>query len=267
MRSEPPVQNRNMPGTIVYEQPLSERMRAFLRLEFLFARAEHLLQADDVWSSRGALESINEVMAILSRTDLKKELINELDRHAITLSALTRNPKVDQSRLENVLGDVNHVLSALKALETAPGLELREHELLSAVKQRSGIPAGTCDFDLPAYHYWLRSPAEQRMQDLRAWLSAFSYLRDATTLCLKLVRESSIASQEIAGNGFFQKTLETATPCQMIRVSISDSLFCYPEISAGKHRFTVRFMQALDPATRPVQSNDDIDFKLLCCVI
>ena len=252
---------------VIYEQPLSERIRAFLRLEFLFERAEHSLQSSDPWASRGALESINDVMAIVSRTDLKKELINELERHGATLGNLHGNRNVDHDRLTVVLDRVNQLLSDLRGMESAPGTILREHELLSAVRQRSSIPAGTCDFDLPGYHFWLRSPAELRLRDLREWLGNFGRVREATTMCLQLVRESAVASRETATSGFFQRTLEASAPCQMIRVSIPESLNCYPEISAGKHRFTVRFMNSVDPSVRPVQVTEDIPFQLLCCVI
>ena len=184
-------------SVVVYEQPLSERIRAFLRLEFLFARAHYMLLSSDVWASRGALEAINDVMSVVSRADLKKELINELERHASTLKALARNPAVDQETLSSTLDRVDDMLTSLRRLETAPGLELREHELLSAVRQRSSIPAGTCDFDLPNYHFWLRCTPEQRHADLTRWLSTFSYLQDATALCLELVRQSALASTEV----------------------------------------------------------------------
>ena len=39
---------------------------------------------------------------------------------------------------------------------------LRDSEFLSAIKHRSAIPGGTCDFDLPDYSYWLNRPAELR---------------------------------------------------------------------------------------------------------
>jgi cell division protein ZapD len=82
-----------------------------------------------------------------------------------------------------------------------------------------------------------------------------------------LVRESAIATQEVAQSGFFQRTLETSTPCQMIRVCLSDDMRCFPEISAGKHRFTVRFMSPSATHDRPAQTDADVRFDLHCCVI
>ena len=41
----------------------------------------------------------------------------------------------------------------------------------------------------------------------------------------------------------------------------------YPEISAGRHRFTVRFMNQRDVNTRPVQTGVDVPFQLQCCAL
>lgn len=251
----------------IYEQPLSERIRTFLRLEHLFAKAEHALTSIDPWSSRATLEAIIDIMAVVSRADLKKEIIKELERHAATLQGLSRNPNVDPVRLQDVLDSVKGQLTSLRNDENSWGQELRDDDLLSAVRQRSTITAGTCNFDLPVLHYWLQASADQRVNDLRHWLRSFDLLNGSVSLCLKLVRESSIATREIAQSGFFQRTLETSTPCQMIRVCLLDDARCFPEISAGKHRFTVRFMQLAATNDRPSQTETDVEFDLHCCVI
>jgi cell division protein ZapD len=250
---------------VYYEQPLNERIRAFLRLEHLFGRAARAVDDPDPWASRITVESIIDVMALVGRSDLKKELVKELERHAATLTALARNPRVDPGRLETVLARLQDLLEPLRASDNALGQELRGHELLAAVRQRNAIPAGTCDFDLPVFHYWLERPPERRAEDLRRWLGSFDSLRDAVGLCLWLTRDSAEATREIADAGFFQRSLETSTPCQMLRVSVPASLELFPEISAGKHRFTVRFMVPGEGDARPVQSEEDVPFELLCC--
>lgn len=252
---------------ISFEQPLTERVRTMLRLEFLFTRAREALLEQGVWSSRTAVECLVDVMSVLGRTDLKKELIKELERHAITLDSLARNPNVDPQRLEQIQQQVSQYLNRLKGSEVGFGHALRSNEMFNSVRQRSAIPAGTCDFDLPAYHHWLKSDPLQRRVELEEWISHFDVLREATELCLNLVRESGVTTAEQAHGGMFQRTLETATPCQMIRVCIAKDSMMFPEISAGRHRFTVRFMQQPDPTERALQVQAEVDFQLVCCVI
>ena len=252
---------------IIYEQPLSERIRAFLRLEFLFHRAQHLLVQEAPWASRLTFEVIIDVMAVLSRMDLKKEVTKELERHSGTLGTLGQHPSVDQELLREVHTEVHSMLQTLHERNTAPGQELRYNELLNAVRQRSSIPAGTCDFDLPAFHYWLERPGSQRLRDLREWMTTFTILEASIRLCLQLVRGSAVATREIAEGGFFQRNLGSSMPCQMIRVALPRDLALYPEISAGKQRFTVRFLHPGDHSSRPSQTEEDIAFDLICCVI
>ncbi|MFT5173608.1 MAG: cell division protein ZapD [Gammaproteobacteria bacterium] len=252
---------------ISFEQPLTERVRTMLRLEFLFTRAREALLEQGIWASRTAVECLVDVMSVLGRTDLKKELIKELERHAVTLDSLARNPNVDPQRLEHIQQQVSQYLTRLKGTEVGFGHALRSNEMFNSVRQRSAIPAGTCDFDLPAYHHWLKSDPLQRRVELKEWISHFDVLHEATDLCLNLVRESGVTTAEQAHGGMFQRTLETATPCQMIRVCIANDSMMFPEISAGRHRFTVRFMQQPDPAERASQVQSEVDFQLVCCVI
>ena len=254
-------------GPIVYEQPLSERIRMFLRLEFLFHRARYLLGQESPWANRLTFEAIIDVMAVLGRADLKKEVIKELERHSATLDALSRNPNVAQERLQEVRDEVQSMLQALHERETAPGHELRHNELLNAVRQRSSIPAGTCDFDLPAFHYWLEQPGGQRLRDLHEWISTFGVFESSVGLCLRIVRESVGATSEVASGGFFQRKLDSSQPCQMIRVALSRGVSLYPEISAAQQRFAIRFLRPGDTTSRPTQTEEDVDFDLVCCII
>lgn len=252
---------------VIYEQPLSERVRSFRRLEHLFTRAHSQLDIGDLWATRATLEALNDIMSLMGRFDVKKELIKELERHATTLGALAKNPNVDSARLEDVVAQVKTYLGNLRTREHAPGLELRHNEFLSAVRQRMSIPAGTCDFDIPSLHYWLRRAPEERNKDLVRWLSAFEIVHGAIDLCLMLIRESAFATHETATAGFFQQSLDSANPTQMIRVALNPEVDCFPEISAGKHRFTVRFMRLDEIDTRPTQTNADVEFDLIRCVI
>ena len=254
-------------GPIIYEQPIGERIRTFLRVEFLFRRGRHLLQQDSPWASRLTFDVIFDVMEVFSRVDLKKEIIKELERHSATLYALSRNPKVAQERLEEVRDEVDSMLLVLHECEVTPGNELRHNQLLNAVRHRNSITAGTCDFDLPALHYWLEQPGSQRLRDLNDWISTFSPFESSIGLCLRLVRESAAATREVANGGVFERKLDSSTPCQMIRIALSRNIALYPEISAGKQRFTIRFFHPGGGKSRPSQTNEDVDFDLLCCII
>lgn len=243
-------------------------MRAFLRLEHLFQRFEHQIShGDDVWFSRIGLEGIIDVLTILGRVDLKAELLKELERQMTTFEGLTHNPKVDADRLGSILATIRGSLDALRSTELLPGAELQRNVLLNAVRQRNSIPAGTCGFDLPSFDYWLKGPSVRRRNDLLVWYSAFDVIRENISLCLRLLRESAIVSGERAIGGFFQRTLEKGVPLQLVRVALPEGAPWFPEISAGRHRFTIRFMMGAAMEDRPSQAEEDVEFRLFYCVI
>ena len=64
-----------MPEKIIYEQPLNERIRTFLRLEFLFARLDHALKHNDELNNRNAIDALLSLLSVFERSDLKQEIV------------------------------------------------------------------------------------------------------------------------------------------------------------------------------------------------
>jgi cell division protein ZapD len=265
----PSLQASLFPGAqeeiVFYEQPLSERIRAFLRLEHLFGQVLHHIAGETEWNSRAALSGLIEINDLLARFDLKAELIKELERHSQVLSGLKLNPKVDPERLQDTLCTVNELLSRLRSNQCQPAQSLRKDELVYAVKQRLPIPGGTCNFDLPAYHHWLSRPASIRIQQLKNWISDLEIIRSGVQRALGMVRESAHPLFVVANAGFYQQPVEPNVLCQLVRVGIAAELDVFPEISGGKHRFTIRFLEQRDTGQRPSQTTRNIDFELQCC--
>jgi cell division protein ZapD len=51
----------------------------------------------------------------------------------------------------------------------------------------------------------------------------------------------------------------------LVRVLLPASGGMYPEISAGQHRFTIRFVRWRGVDDRPAQVNQDVRFELAIC--
>lgn len=252
--------------TTVYEHPLNERLRFFLRLEFLFRQARYSLHGEAVWDSHNSLVTLLEILNLVSRVDMKTEVLKELERITGTLTALAQTPGINYNTLDQVLTTLGGFKTQLYALDGPLARGLRENELFKLIIQRSGIPGGLCDFDLPPYRHWLKRPPAVRTEDLKYWLSGLDTLRLSVELMLKLIRESADPVAQTAASGNYQQTLETSTPYQMIRVWLPNDSPCFVEISAGRHRFTARFMQA-DNHTRATQTADNVDFHVSCCAL
>jgi len=250
---------------ITYEQPLNERIRTLLRLEFLFAQASAHTYRHGNWDNRAAINSLFDLISTFSRSDLKTEVMKELERQAVFLEKLAQNPQVDAKRLESVLDEMDVLIDRLHDLKSQD-MDIRNNEFLSSIKQRSHVAGGTCDFDLPAFHFWLSQPEEKRVMDMQSWMAPFEPIKQSVNLILRLIRDSAQTTNEIAEAGFFQKSLDQNNVCQMIRVTVAGDMPCFAEISGGKHRFTIRFLQTTF-SERPTQVDQNIPFKLTCCML
>ena len=256
-----------MENTITYEQPLNERMRSFLRMEYLFNQISHYLSGASEWDSRNAVTALIEIVDFITRSDIKSELIKELERHANTLNALVNSPAVDKERLTVILNKLDKYLVILRDGSYQPGLNLRQNEFLMSIKQRLTIPGGTCNFDIPGYFHWLHKPSQDKSTDFRNWQKDLQLLSDSIQLCLQMIRNSNTPSKELAERGFYQKQIEANVACHLIRVVLPLTTRYYPEISGGKHRFAIRFMEQPSISERPNQTKDDVPFELHCCIL
>ena len=251
---------------ITYEFPLNERIRVFIRLEHLFEQFSHCLSGQTVWDKRAAVSTLLDIVTVLSRYDVKSELLKELERHSKVLNNVASSEGVDTDMVEKLLDEINEVSKNLYDSSGKIGLHLMASDLFQSVAQRSSIPGGTCSFDLPEFHYWLEQDEELCNYDLLQWSSHFKDIRAAIEMILDFIRNSNLPKQERAEAGFFQVALDKNQPFQLIKVSLDRSLPYFAEISGGKYRCTVRFMVPSTDEKRPVQTTDHIPFELTCCM-
>lgn len=248
---------------INYEFPLNERVRTMLRLEDLFARLDQLIAGDEHCDHHEALGVLFEIMEVTSRGELKSDLLQELERQKRTLSALRNNPEISEDALDAMLTEIDTVSTQLLALSGKIGQHIRDNEWLMLIKQRSCIPGGMCEFDLPSYHYWQHQDASVRRKNLESWLTPLQPIHDALKILLKLMRENCKTHQFVAHNGSFQQ-MQGGRLAQMICVSLKKELPCVPEISANKYALNIRFVAA-DYAAKTTLYNHDVEFKLIFC--
>lgn len=253
------------PSSVVYEQPLTERLRAFLRLEFLWQQAEYHRSTPTALSSRAAVASLLEILAITARGDARGDVLKELERQMALLRDYQNRQGVDAGRLRSILADLMRRRDELNGAGSNFMQPLRDSEFLAAIKHRSAIPGGTCEFDLPDYFHWLNRPAEQRVDDLKGWLGTIRPLCEAVSELLWVTRENARPRRETATGGVYQLTFDRDAPVQLLRITLPGDSTLYPVVSGSQHRCTVRFLSWTGVTTRPVQRPDDVQFVLTCC--
>lgn len=265
MNSYADLQSEPELAPTVYEQPLNERMRTFLRLEFLYTQASYHSESDNPWSSRAAVSSLLEILAITTRGDSRSDVLKELERQVNVLKEFQTRTGVDPSRLKSLVSNLLKLREDLSMAGANSMGPLRDSEFLSAIKHRSAIPGGTCDFDLPDYSFWLNRPGPVRAAEFGSWLALIRPLCDSIAELLWLTRQNAKRKSETAVGGIFQLQFDRENPCQLLRVTMPPDSNLFPEISGNQHRCTIRFLQWTDTTNRPVHVESDVAFMLTCC--
>jgi cell division protein ZapD len=234
---------------IRFEQPLTERMRTFLRVELLYEQTRFHIDDPSDFGARAAVSGV----------------FKELERHAELLAKYRSQPGVDPSRLTQLIEDIEELRERLAGAGPHLMNPLKECDFLTAIRHRSAIPGGTCTFDLPDYGYWLSLPGHERRRQLEEWADRLQPLCDAVAEVLWLTREATEPEESTAPAGLYQQSFDRNEQVNLVRVLVPSEAGIYPEISAGQHRFTVRFVRWRGVDARPTQVTQDVHFLLAIC--
>lgn len=250
-------------GARCFEQPLNERMRTFLRLEHLLACLRYHERDDGLWGRRATMSALLDILTIMARHDLRTEVSKALGAYYAHLNRLASRDDVDADQLNAVLTRLDTLGREIQNIPPQfASYQLRDNELLNSLNNRHAIPGGTCGFDVPSFQHWLSRPDHAIRRDIDQWCTRIVPLEAAINTLLQMLRDGTEPQPHQANQGVL--VYQTSTGTQLIRVLVDNSRV-YPEISAGRHRATVRFMQHDDSDLHVRQCRDTIAFKMACC--
>ncbi len=259
------VQN-NSKADVIFELPITERIRTLLRLEQLFDRTEHHIDHNDTYAAHCVIQSLVEINGLL-RGDIKGEVIQELERQHASLKRHIDFPGIDKSILQDLLARIERNVTALHDITEQLDQYLQNDLLYNSVRQRLTIPGGTCSFDLPIYTHWLNSGHAKREQTLDAWFAPYLPLKNAIDTCLGAIRNSADPLPCTAANGFYEHQLKRRTHIQLIKILVDSDLPYYPTITANKYRLNIRFMEWHPGESQSPQTKSNVEFSLMLCGI
>jgi cell division protein ZapD len=256
-----------MTDNIIYEHPLYERNRTFMRLEYLFDKIDHFLMRAANLDLFIVMQTFVEIINILERNDITTDVIKELDRYHISLSKLLDMPNINKDALELTLQTLKKQLLYMQTNFGKHTKQLRNDELLNSIRQKMTISQNLCSFDIPALYYWIHKNHETQQEKLRSWLEEIAMMKSSIKLLMQLIRDSVTFTTHTASCGFFQTALKHQVHYQIIRIQLPNTMSVFPEISGNKHRITVRFLEFAATSGRPQQTSEDVNFELSCCYL
>ncbi|OZI20608.1 cell division protein ZapD [Bordetella genomosp. 9] len=247
---------------ILYEYPFNERIRAYLRLEYLFDRLFFFARPGDPKNHQIAVGTIFDILDAIERTDVKSSVLQDIERQRLQLVPLRDHPDVSQEALETMLRDMEKTSTSLVS-QGKTGQPLRENEWLVSLRGRLAVPGGGTQIEMPSYYAWQQKPEAVRCADLKAWIDPLLPLHEGLQIGLRLLRESGRRVEAVAEQGTYQQML-AGKAHQLLRVWVDGESGIFPEISANKYMIWIRF-STQDGELKPQQVARNIAFEMSLC--
>lgn len=246
----------------VYEFPLNEKVRSYLRLEQLFRQLKQAEHYDKDWQFINFFEALFTLLDLLERLDIRNDILKDIESQEKNLVYWSQHPKIDSEALQAALQRILKLREQLKHAKKI-GSALKEDKFLSSIRQRFAIPGGTCSFDLPNLFYWLKQPVATIQKDIAVWMQEFTQISEAIDITLSFLRERGRFTAIEAPNGFYQGVADDKN--ELIRVYSSTDQGYYPTLSGNKYRYAIRFMLFNSGPLESSTVDSVISFKLASC--
>ncbi|TKB47063.1 cell division protein ZapD [Thalassotalea mangrovi] len=245
---------------ILYEHPLNERVRNYLKLEQLFEQIQSSLGDSFVHSYPLFFNAFFSILDILDRHDIRGDLIKDLEKLERNLTNWGKSPEVDGNALQSVLEKAKS-LSTIFRSKSPLWAALKKDKFLDGLRKRFTLQSAYSGFDLPALTFWFNQPPIIVREDINRWLVEVNSLERALTLVLKFIRQKAEFENIESNNSFYQDSGEGLL---MLRVKLNKGVDYFPSVSGNHFRYSIRFMELCEQKGQQY-INDKVSFKLAKC--
>jgi len=243
----------------IYEEPVDERIRKFLKLESYLLKIKRHKELDTIFDSYAALYNLICLYQTLSRSEVKRELIREIDFHKSRYAEYIKLDSSDKIKLNSIMEKQNVIINTLHNLKSNYLSDLHNDELFQyCVKHHDNLSS---ELD-----YWLTRDHSFRLNQMNLWLELIKPIESSVHFCLDILRKSSEAKEECAKNGLYIFKLEPEKKIRLLRITMHSDNYYFPRISVGPQRATISFM-TLNDNNKFIQIKDDITFVINLCYI
>ena len=243
----------------IYEQPIDERIRKFLRLENIYMKINNHMDIDSKYDAYSTLLNISELFINLTRSEIKRDLISEIETQKVRYQEYSKLDGADRIKLNSIMEKQNAILKTLHDLEANYLNVLKNDELLQTIIKH--INTSCADLD-----YWLSRDHDFRKNQINLWLELIKPIENSIFFCLDLLRKSSETVEITAKDGMYLFKMDIEKKIRLLRVTMKTDNYFFPRISVGPQRATVAFM-TIDDNNKIIRLNQDINFVLDLCYI
>jgi len=128
---------------ILYEYPLNERIRAYLRLHQLFNRLGQLIARSEALDHHFALTTLFEIIEVASRSELKSDVLKDLERQKQLYNGYRGNPAISEKALDGLIAQLDEHFESLNQVTGKIGQSLNDNDFLMALRSGHGCIGST----------------------------------------------------------------------------------------------------------------------------
>lgn len=245
---------------VLYEHPLNERIRNYLKLEQLFAQAKNTDFEQITYYHQVFFTALFSILDTLERNDIRGDLIKDLEKLEQNLVLWSRSPEVDGHALDDNIKKTVSLLCKLKS-PSPEWLKLKDDKFLAGLKQRYAMQGGNSSFDLPQLTFWLNQSKDEISHNIHHWLALLDQISCSLSLILMFIRQRSNFENINVDNGFYQDAGEGIL---LLRIELDSKDLFYPTVSGNRFRYSIRFMLPCSDTGKKYH-DQKVNFRLARC--
>jgi len=243
----------------IYEEPVDERIRKFLKLENYFLKINKHKEIENSIDTFAALQNLISLYQMLSRAEVKRELIREIDFHKSRYAEYIKIQGSDKIKLNSIMEKQDVIINTLHNLQSNYLSSLHNDELFQHCVKHYDTLSSELD-------YWLTRDFSSRSNQINLWLEIIKPIESSVYFCLDILRKSSETREVCASNGMHIFKLDPEKKVRMLRITMHSDNYFFPRVSVGPQRATISFM-TLNDGNKFIQLKDDITFVIDLCYI
>jgi len=226
---------------IKYEFPLNERVRKFLRIEEIFNKIAQQLAIRNKFDDYACFNLYFHTMATASRTDLKVELIQEIEKQRLKISKKIKTKK-------NILAisKLKKIRSELEKSKIKTGFDFGGDKFLHELKTRAASPSGIVMTDFPELQYWLETtPEKDRKKYFINKMKIYRPIKIAVEVLLDILRNNVETDSMTSKIESVQYKLNPLLQNDFVTISLPESSKYFPNISTNKYAVNIHFAKTI----------------------
>ena len=251
-----------MNNFVVYEQPVAENIRSFLKCEYLHEKINSSLSLESIWSIKSSISALLEMSDFSQRINLKVELLKELEKISFTLQKLNKDNEIELSKFDAYKTEVDRCLANLNDINDNPSKTILDNDFLMLVKSKLHIPAGDNFFDMPSYLNFLSSNKTFILENINNWYSPFKPIFISSILLLDFKRTISKFEYFSSNDSYFEMKLDKSDKTDLVRIKLEKNINIYPDISVNPQNINIMFKTSYGANRQSKPIEEKLDFGI-----